>query len=81
MLETIELVLISNALVTIGIFLATLYRIKIERKQVEIIIKNANSAEKLRKFQKMVEAEREMIEEMKGHEFLELLEKLFEDEN
>lgn len=80
-MEPVDIVLICNVLVSIGLFLATLYRIKIEREQVKTIIRNAKSAEKLETIKKVVQKERSEICKMNGGELMEFLEQVFKDED
>jgi len=73
------IVIVSNTLVVFATFLATLYRIKIERDQVQTVRQNAKAEECLESLRKYIKAERKSItsmskEEMK--EFLDYLEKL-----
>ncbi len=58
------IVIVSNTLVVFATFLATLYRIKIERDQVQTTKKNATSSQCLESFRKYVKAEREEILKM-----------------
>ena len=76
-----HIILISNSIVTAGLFIATLYRIKIEKKQIEVIIKNAVAAEKLRALRRIMEKEKSLINEMTGNEFIEFLKQVVNDEN
>jgi hypothetical protein len=73
------IVIVSNTLVVLATFLATLYRIKIERDQVQTVKKEAKAKECLDAFRKYIKAERHSLssmnpEELKG--FLDYLEKL-----
>lgn len=74
-------VIVTNTLVVLATFLATLYRIKIERDQIRVLKKNVQSKECLESLRKYVKTERTSIscmneEELKG--FLDYLEKLGE---
>jgi len=71
---------ICTILVSIGLFLATLYRIRIEREHVKVTIENARSAEKLKMIRKVIEREKDEIRKMDGKEFLEFLKEIFKDE-
>jgi hypothetical protein len=77
---SIELiVIVSNTLVVFATFLATLYRIKIERDQVQTVKRNAKAIECLESLRKYIKTERPSLinmdkEEMK--EFLTYLEKI-----
>jgi hypothetical protein len=73
------IVIVSNTLVVLATFLATLYRIKIERDQVQTVKREAKAKECLEALRKYVKAERHSLasmnpEELKG--FLDYLEKL-----
>ena len=74
-------VIIGNTLVVLATFLATLYRIKIEREQVRLFKQDVKAKDCLEALRKYVKAERESLsamdrEEMKG--FLDYLQKLGE---
>jgi hypothetical protein len=79
---SIELiVIISNTLVVFATFLATLYRIKIEREQIRTVKKDVKAKECLEALRKYIKAERTSLtnmnkEELKG--FLDYLQKLGE---
>ena len=73
------IVIVSNTLVVLATFLATLYRIKIERDQIQTVKKNVEAKECLGALRKYIKTERKSLicmnkEELK--EFLEYLEKL-----
>jgi hypothetical protein len=73
------IVIITNTLVVLATFLATLYRIKIEREQVQTVKQNVKAKECLESLRKYIKAERNSLtgmnkEELK--EFLEYLERL-----
>ena len=77
--ETI--VIITNTLVVLATFVATLYRIKIEREQIRTVKQDVKAKECLEALRKYVKAERNLLsamnkEELKG--FLDYLEKLGE---
>jgi hypothetical protein len=76
------IVIVSNTLVVFATFLATLYRIKIERDQVRAVKQNVKAAECLDSLHKYIQTERNSLidmdkEELKG--FLDYLEKLGKD--
>ena len=77
---SIELiVIVSNTLVVFATFLATLYRIKIERDQVQTVKQDVKAKECLESLQKYIKTERSSLinmdkEELK--EFLAYLEKI-----
>jgi transposase len=73
------IVIVSNTLVIFATFLATLYRIKIERDQVQTVKQNAQASECLESLRKYIKAERKSITSMSKEElteFLDYLEKL-----
>jgi hypothetical protein len=72
-------VIVSNTLVVFATFLATLYRIKIERDQVRTVKQNASATECLESLRKYIKTERKSITSMSKEdliEFLDYLEKL-----
>ena len=75
------IVIISNLLVAVGLFFATLYRIKIEKNQIAVIIKNAEAAEKFKALKQTIKKEKDAIMEMSGKEFLEFLERVVNSED
>jgi hypothetical protein len=75
------IVIITNTLVVLATFIATVYRIKIEREQIQTIKRNVQAKECLESLRKYVKAERTSINKMKEQElkeFLEYLERLGE---
>ncbi len=81
MVDISLIVIVSNTLVVFATFLATLYRIKIERDQVRTVKQNVSSNQCLEGFRKYVKAERNELENMDKAElekFLDYLEKLGE---
>ncbi len=75
------IVIITNTLVVLATFIATLYRIKIERDQIRTFKENVNSTQCLESFRKYVKAERASIMHMDKAElekFVDYLEKLGE---
>jgi len=73
------IVIVSNTLVVFATFVATLYRIKIERDQVQTTKKNASANQCLDSFRKYVRAERNELVDMDKAEmekFLDYLETL-----
>ncbi len=77
---TIEtIVIVGNTLVMTATFLATLYRIKIERDQIKTVKKNSTASETLKRLKKLVKAEKGNLlcmDKKELKEFLEYLEKL-----
>jgi hypothetical protein len=75
------IVIISNTLVIFATFLATLYRIKIEREQIVTVKKDVRAKECLESLRKYVKTERSSLRSMNNDEwasFLDYLEKLGE---
>ncbi len=73
------IVIITNTLVVLATFIATLYRIKIERDQIRTVKKNVQAKECLESFRMYIKAERNAISHMNEQElqeFLDYLEKL-----
>ncbi len=78
-LEIELIVIVSNTLVVFATFLATLYRIKIERDQIRTVKRNVKAKECLESLRKYIKAERKSITSMSKEElqeFLDYLEKL-----
>ena len=72
-------VIVSNTLVVFATFLATLYRIKIERDQILTVKKNVKAKECLEALRKYIKTERKLITSMSKEElqeFLDYLERL-----
>jgi hypothetical protein len=73
------IVIVTNTLVVLATFIATLYRIKIEREQIRTVKKEAQATECLDAFRTYIKAERDSITKMDKKEltaFLDYLEKL-----
>jgi short-subunit dehydrogenase involved in D-alanine esterification of teichoic acids len=73
------IVIIGNTLVVFATFLATLYRIKIEREQIQTVKQDVKAKECLESLRKYIKTERNSLtcmnkDELK--EFLDYLEKL-----
>lgn len=76
------IVIVTNTLVVLATFIATLYRIKIERDQIVAVKSNLQSKECLESLKKYVRAERNSIPHMSERElkeFLDYLERLGEN--
>jgi hypothetical protein len=76
------IVIVSNTMVVFATFLATLYRIKIERDQIRTTKSNVSSSQCLESFRKYVKAERTELATMDKAElekFLDYLGKLGEN--
>jgi hypothetical protein len=73
------IVIITNTLVVLATFIATLYRIKIEREQVQTLKRNTQAKECLTSLRRYIKAERGSISQMNDQElkeFLDYLERL-----
>jgi len=73
------IVIVSNTLVVFATFLATLYRIKIERDQIQTLKRNAKAKECLEALRKYIKTARKSITSMSKEElqeFLDYLERL-----
>jgi hypothetical protein len=80
-MDTEAIVIISNTLVMFATFLATLYRIKIEREHVQTVKQNVKAKECLESLRKYTKTERNLLacmnkEDLNG--FLDYLERLGE---
>jgi hypothetical protein len=76
------IVIVTNTLVVLATFIATLYRIKIERDQIRTVKKTVRAKECLESLRKYVKTERGSLSCMNKeelNEFLEYLGKLGED--
>jgi hypothetical protein len=67
------IVIVSNTLVVFATFLATLYRIKIERDQVQTVKQNVKAAECLECLRKYIKTERSSLVNMDKEELKEFL--------
>ena len=76
-----ETLLISQVLMTLGILIVTAYRVKIEKKQIQTIVKNAEATEKIRALKWALKSEREQMLAMNSKEFVDFLEKVVSDED
>ena len=79
--DTSLIVIVSNTLVVFATFLATLYRIKIERDQVQTTKRNTSAKQCLESFRRYVHVDRSELVEMDRAEmekFLDYLETLGE---
>jgi RNA polymerase-interacting CarD/CdnL/TRCF family regulator len=75
------IVIVTNTLVVLATFIATLYRIKIERDQIQTVKRNQQAKESLESLRKYIKAERSSISRMNEQElkeFLDYLEKMGE---
>ncbi len=73
------IVIVTNTLVVLATFIATLYRIKIERDQIQTVKKNVQAKECLDSLRKYIKAERSSLSCMNKeelNEFLDYLEKI-----
>ena len=72
-------VIISNTVLVLGTFIATLYRIKIEREQIRTVKLDVKAKECLVELRKYIKTERHSLIEMDKKElrsFIDYLEKL-----
>ncbi|HEX9262431.1 MAG TPA: hypothetical protein VF893_07885 [Candidatus Bathyarchaeia archaeon] len=79
MAELELIVIVSNTLVVLATFLATLYRIKIERDQIRTVKQEVKATDCLEAFRKYIKAERDSVAKMNKQEldaFLDYLENL-----
>ena len=75
------IVIITNTLVVLATFVATVYRIKIERDQIRTVKRNVQAKKCLSSLGKYIKAERSSISHMNEKElqgFLDYLERLGE---
>ena len=82
MVDISLIVIVSNTLVVAATFVATLYRIKIEREQVRTFKENVMASQCLESFRRYVKAERNELASMNQEEmqkFLDYLQKLGEN--
>lgn len=73
------IVIISNTILVLGTFIATLYRIKIERDQIRTVKLDVKAKECLTELRKYIKTERHSLVEMDKEElksFIEYLEKI-----
>ena len=70
------IVIVSNTLVIFATFLATLYRIKIERDQIQTVRKDVRAKDCLDALRKYIKAERTSISSMNKEELSEFLDYL-----
>jgi len=71
----LEIVLLcSNALIMVGMLILTLYRVRIEKRAVDLQVENAIAREKLKHLRMALEREQDMILNMSGKDFIEFLE-------
>ena len=70
------IVIMSNTLVVFATFLATLYRIKIERDQIQTVRKDVRAKDCLDALRKYIKAERTSISSMNKEELSEFLDYL-----
>ena len=54
-------VYLLNLVVTVALFIATLYRIKIEKKSVDVTVQNARARNSLEMLKRIVEREKDLI--------------------
>ena len=73
-------VYLLNLVVTVALFVATLYRIKIEKKSVDVFVQNARARRSLEMLKRIVEREKDLIlEDPRG--FIKFLKEYCGNEN
>jgi len=72
---------VSTLTITIGILIATLYRVKIEKKTIEIQYANAKASKKIQALKRALNYEKDEILNMTGEEFIEFLEEVCKNED
>jgi hypothetical protein len=75
------IVLISNTIIMAITAVATLYRIKIEKKQVQVVAENAEYKKRVEIFKLLLEKEKEEIMKMSSEEIYDMLQKVLCDAN
>ncbi len=73
-------ILISNLLMTAVLTLATLYRVKLEKRQVDAIAGNIEAMERIRAIKRALANEKDILKCMTPEEFIDFLEKVVSDE-
>jgi hypothetical protein len=73
-------VYLLNLVVTVALFIATLYRIKIEKKSIDVTAQNARSRNSLEMLKRIVEREKDLILE-DPEEFIKFLKEYCRNEN
>ena len=73
------LVIMSNTIIMAATLLATLYRIKIERKQVCITAENLEYKKRIDVFRIMLDKEKDEIMKMSPQEIYDMLEKVWKE--
>jgi len=73
-------VYLLNLVVTVALFIATLYRIKIEKKSVDVTVQNARARNSLEMLKRIVEREKDLILE-DPEEFIKFLKEYCGNEN
>jgi hypothetical protein len=80
MVDYESLVILSNTIIMAATLLATLYRIRIERKQVCLTEQNLEYKKRIEVFKIMLDKEKDEIMKMTSEEIYEMLEKVWKDE-
>jgi hypothetical protein len=75
------ILLCSNAIIMGGMFILTLYRAKIEKKAIDMQIRNAVAYEKIKYLKLALKREKEIIMNMSGEEFIEFLRSVCDENN
>jgi tryptophan 2,3-dioxygenase len=74
-------ILLSNLMMTAVLTLATLYRIKLEKRQVDAIAGNVEAMERIKAIKRVLATEKDMLKCMTPEEFIDFLEKVVSNEN
>jgi len=80
-MDLTAIVILINTLTSIGLFIGTLYRIKIEHKSIKIAERNAEAYNRLRAISEVIYKEKDEILKMSREEFLEMLNEVFKIED
>jgi hypothetical protein len=78
-MEVEVILLISQILMTLGMLVITIYRVKLEKKSVQVIVGNTEAIERIRALKWALKSEREQILSMTGKDFIDFLEKVIMD--
>jgi tryptophan 2,3-dioxygenase len=74
-------ILVSNLLMTAVLTLATLYRVKLEKRQVDTFVRNTEAVERLKAVKRALATEKDILKGMTSEEFIDFLEKVVSDED
>lgn len=76
MVDATIIVLVSNTIIMAITAVATIYRIKIEKKQVEVVAENAEYKKRVELFKIMLEKEKDEFLKMTPEEVYDMLQKV-----